>query len=333
MEQLMMEQFIIEQTKNTWSKYVKINDESDLLAIYDLFKNNIIGKKYNYLICFYHGVYYSMLCKYDLMEICFLMIDTFNANQEESITTTNGHAMHHLAKYYKYINSDYKLMEKYCLLAIECNNSGAMYELGGYYMGIDNNLMKKYYLMAIDHNHVDAMYFLGNYYQHKETNYDLMKKYYLMAASNGDIFSMSNLSVHYDLIEKNHDSAMKYQIMAIKHGHRYMIDRCITKYKTISQTNVNDAIYFYNIANKMKHKYNAIIKALDNNYMVDKYHVIDYMQSMKISILISKYNNICINTKQVFLNYKQIMLFLWIIGGLVPKYIKLNIIVEYLLSV
>ena len=75
--------------------------------------------------------------------------------------------------------------------------------------------------------------------------------------------------------------------------------------------------------------YNAITKAFNKNYMVDNYHVTDYMQSIKISILLSKYNNICVNIKQVFMNYKQIMMLLWIIGGLVsgvPKHVKLDVI-------
>ena len=56
----------------------------------------------------------------------------------------------------------------------------------------------------------------------------------------------------------------------------------------------------------------------------------DYIQSMNISVLLSKHNNICVNTKQVFINYKQIMQLLWVIKMMTnyctSKCVGLNII-------
>ena len=53
--------------------------------------------------------------------------------------------------------------------------------------------MKKYYLMAIDKENSDAMFNLGNYYHFIEKNYDEMKKYYLMAINIGNSNAMYNL--------------------------------------------------------------------------------------------------------------------------------------------
>ena len=65
--------------------------------------------------------------------------------------------------------------------------------------------------------------------------------------------------------------------------------------------------------------------ALKRNYMIDINHITNYIHSLKISILLSKYNNICVSTKQVFMNYKQIMVLLWVAND-IPKHVKLNII-------
>ena len=218
-----MEQFIINCVKSVDFIYVKINDESDLLIIYDLFKNNIIKNNHNSMICLYYGFYYEHIIK-------------------------------------------------------------------------DYDLMKKYYLMAINYNNVTAM---------------------------------TNLAYYYECTGKNYDSAKKYYLMAVKNNNNNAIDKCLIIYKTTSQETINDAIYFYNMANKLKEKHDAIIKALCYNYTIDNNYMIDYMRSMNISILLSKYGGICVTIKQIFLNYKQIMLLLWIIKialNIVPKHVKLNMI-------
>ena len=333
-----MEQFIIDYVKSMDRRYIKINNESDLLIIYDLFKNNIIGDKYNSIICLYYGFYYDSIKDYDVMKKYYLM----------GIDYHNVYSMHFLASHYNHIK-DYDMMKKYYLMAIDHNNNHSMNNLAYYYRHTqkDYDLMKKYYLMSINCNNITAMYNLAHYYQYVEKNYDLMKKYYLMAIDNiddsGD--SMHNLAHYYQHTESNYDLMKKYYFMAVKNNNTYSIKKCLRIYKKVTSETVNDAIYFYNIAWKLekhndtiyfhnitwkpKKKYKVVVKAIDNNYMINNNHMTDYMQSQNISILLSKYNNICINIKQIFLNYKQIMQLLWIIKittNIVPKHIKLNMI-------
>ena len=352
-----MEQFIFEFVKLAGCKYIKINNESDLLIIYDLLKNNIIGTTYNSIICLYHGIYYKRAKDFDLMKKYYLMAIDYN----------NVDAMNNLAIYYYDFENNWDLMKKYYLMAIDLNNTDAMNTMGNYYQYVEINydLMKKYYLMSIKNDNQIAMYSLGLYYKHKKKydlmmkyysmmqqskdicwcykmamydvaiyyqnikEYDLMKTHFMISINCGNIYAMRGLAMYYETIEKNYNLMKKYDFMAIINRCSLTIHKYSKLYIIITQENINDAIYFYNITNKLTEKYNTITKASTNNYIIDNYHVTDYMQSMKISILLSKYNNICVNIKQVFINYKQIMVFLWIIGGLVsgvPKHVKFDVI-------
>ena len=300
--------------------YVKIDDESDLSIIYDLFKHNIVGDYYNSIICLYYGIYYQVSKNYDLMEKYYLL----------AIDYGNNDAMLNLGAYYQYTDHNCDLMKKYYLIAIKHNNDEAMLNFGYYYGYNEKNydLMKEYYLMAINCGNNAAMHYLAEYYESIK-EYDLMKKYYLMDVKCDNMGSMYRLAQYYKRTEKNYDLMMKYYLMGVKKHSYVATKKCSKIYGTICQKNINDAIYFYNIANKLTKKYNTITKASTNNYMVDNKHMTDYMQSMKISILLSKYNNICMNIKQVFMNYKQIMMFLWIVGGLannIPTNVKLDVI-------
>ena len=107
-----------------------------------------------------------------------------------------------IGNYYK-LNKKYNEMKKYYLMAIELNDSDAMFNLGHYYHQIEINYdeMKKYYLMAIKLNNSLAMNNLGYYYKEIK-NYDEMKKYYLMAINLNNSNAMINLCVYYEDIEK-----------------------------------------------------------------------------------------------------------------------------------
>ena len=253
-----MEQFIISYIKPLKCIYVKIDNESDLLVIYDLFKNNIPGTNYNSIICLYHGLYYEHLKKYDLM--------------------------------------------------------------------------KKYYLMAVDYNNYAAMYNLACYYENNEINYDLMKKYYLMAINCGDSNgnAANDLAYYYSRVEINYDLMKKYYLMAIKKGNDYATSLYKLYHKNIySESNINDIIYLYYIVGKQQDNYDIITKGFNKNHTINNHHMTDYIQSMNTSVLLSKYNNICVGIKQIFLNWKQIMLLLYTINRFVydmPINIKLNII-------
>ena len=290
-----MEQFIINHIESINCRYIKINNESDLLIIYDLFKNDIIGNNLNSIICLYYGFYYGNIIK------------------------------------------DYDLMKKYYLLAIDYHNIDAMVNLAHYYQHIEKNhdLMKKYYLMAIDHDNNKLMHKFAIYYGYSESEpyHDLTESYYLIIINGINSTSMSNSGYNGQKIELDYNLMKKYYFMGIKSGKGNAINQCFKIYQTISQENINDAMYFYNIANisnkQLNGKYNTITKAFNNNYNIANNHITDYMQSMNISILLSKYSDICVSIKQVFMNYKKIMLFLWVVkkaSCIIPKHVKLNVI-------
>ena len=107
-----MEQFIIEFVKDNGCGYVKINCGSDLLIIYDLFKNGVVGDYYNSIICLYYGLYYQVSKNYDLMKKYCLL----------SIKHNNDYAMYYLGNYYEYIENNMNLMVKYYLMSVKNNN-------------------------------------------------------------------------------------------------------------------------------------------------------------------------------------------------------------------
>jgi len=75
---------------------------------------------------------------------------------------------------------------KYYLIAIELGSTGAMFNLGHYYLENDDlENMFKYYLMGIEKGDVDCMFELSIYYQDNRDK-ENMKKYYLMALENNE---------------------------------------------------------------------------------------------------------------------------------------------------
>ncbi len=162
-----------------------------------------------------------------------------------AIELNNSNAMYNLGNYYECI-ANYDLMEKYYLMAIELNNTNAMWNLGNYYQYIENyDLMKKYYLMAVELNHSGVMCYLGYYYKYIEINYDLMKKYYNMAIKLNNFSAMNSLGCYYEKIELNYDLTKKYYLMAIEFGDNdakyYLKHYC----KTIEKNKNNYYIYVY----------------------------------------------------------------------------------------
>ena len=201
-----MEEYIITKLNDYDLKYIKIENETSLTKIYNLFKNifknKISEEPTTGIEYYYYGIYYDYFDieddyedKYYLMKKYYLM----------AIELNNSNAMFNLGWCYENNEENYELMKKYYLMAIELNDSAAMFNLGWYYENNEENyeLMKKYYLMAIELNHSYAMYILGQYYKNNENNYDLMKKYYLMAIELNDSYSINNLGLYYRITEKN----------------------------------------------------------------------------------------------------------------------------------
>jgi tetratricopeptide (TPR) repeat protein len=85
-----------------------------------------------------------------------------------------------------------------------------MNNLGYYYEQQENyENMMKYYLMAIENENSFAMYYLGYYYE-KQKNYENMKKYYLMALEhdhnmnlNRIIYLLEYITIHDKIIITN----------------------------------------------------------------------------------------------------------------------------------
>lgn len=121
--------------------------------------------------------------------------------------------------------SEYDLMKKYYLMAIDKGHTNSMYNLAIYYRDVekDYDQMKKYYLMAIDKGNMAATNQMANYYFDKK-KYDKMKKYYMIGVDNGDINSMYYLGNHYQFSpadgnqEENYNLMKKYYLMAISKG-------------------------------------------------------------------------------------------------------------------
>ena len=236
-----MEQFIIDCVKSLDCTYIKINDESDILIIHDLLRYNIIGDKYNSIICLYYGLYYENLIKdYDLMKKYYLMAINYN----------NIYAMNNLAHYYQFEEKHYDLAKKYYLMAINNNHGIAMYNLGCYYQDIEENhdLMKKYYLMAADSgdDDGDSLNNLGYYYQYTKKDYDLMKKYYLMSINDNNVNAIHNLAHYYQYVEINYDLMNKYYLMGAKNNNDICFLKCLKFYNTTSQRHIFIVIISYN---------------------------------------------------------------------------------------
>ena len=179
------------------------------------------------------------------------------------------------------------------------------------------------------------MHNLAFYYKHKEKNYDLMKQYYLMAIEQNNNDSMNGLAHYYEHTEKNYGLMKKYYLMAIKHNDKYATNNLMNYYGSNMKNYINDAIYFYGLVDKLKEKYRAIKKAFTHNYIIDYYMIMDYVESNKISMLLLKYNNICISTKKIMFNHKRIILLLHIIKNshvVIPMYIKFNIMVLFIMQ-
>ena len=297
--------------------YKNIEQNYDLMKKYYLMciEQNDVGAMYEMA-----NYYRTVEINYDLMKKYYLM--GINQGDVEGMD---------ILGYYYYKEKKYDLMKKYYEMAIDHGNVKLMGRLGYYYENTEKNydLMKKYYLMAISNNHTIAMNNLANYYEHKEKNYDLMKKYYLMAITNNNNTAIFNLAYYYRFTEINYDLMNKYYLMGAKNNDYDCSIECSEIYETITQENINYAMYFYNLRKNLKKQYKTLVKAFNNNYMINTKHTTKYIQSTKISILLSKYNNICVSIEQIFMNYKQIMLLLWVIGkstNIVPKHVKLNMI-------
>ena len=157
--------------------------------------------------------------------------------------------------------------------------------------------------------------------------YDLFKNNIINEDINDPIICLY-YGIYFGLM-KNYDLMKKYYFMAIDNNNKNVIHNLTEYYNKYTNNNtINDVIQFYQKINNMEKLYFAIETAFNNNYSVNYNYITDYVQSAKISIIILKHNHKCVHTKNIFMNYKQIMLFLNIVSKnkiILPIYIKLNI--------
>jgi tetratricopeptide (TPR) repeat protein len=169
--------------------YINI-PEQRIDIIYDLFVNNIecdIESFDDDIVYLYFGVYYLDIKNnnHDIALKCYL----------KSIEKGNICAMNNLAFYYQRKKINYKLAEKYFLMAINIDkeNDKIMYHLAYYYYHYEKNykLAKKYLLMAVDRGNYDAMIGLAYYYINYKKN-NVMAKHYFFKTKNACVNNYSN---------------------------------------------------------------------------------------------------------------------------------------------
>ena len=143
------------------------------------------------------------------------------------------------AIYYEFFEENMSHMTKYYLLAIDKGETGAMVNLGDYYLQLkEYQQMIKYYLMAVEKGNSIAMRYLGNYYRYMKKDHDLMKKYYLMAIDNDDSRAMKQLANYFQYEVKDYDLMEKCYLLPIEKGTNIemitrAVDQLIYHYKKI----------------------------------------------------------------------------------------------------
>ena len=231
---------------NFYIKYIESDSLSDRLPkefrfigyyyehidpnINNMIKYYELGAIYDDIDCMFDlAKYYQLTEQYDKMKTYYNM----------AITNGDSSSMTNLAQYYKNVEKNYELMEKYYLIAIydvspdkltekhknldydidiDFANVTALYNLGLYYQERKQfQKMIKCYKCAIQKHDSDAMFNLGKYYE-LNNDYLNMLKYYRMAIDNDDVDAMYALGKFYQDID---DCTMmeKYYEMAVnKHN-------------------------------------------------------------------------------------------------------------------
>ncbi|NBP16346.1 sel1 repeat family protein [bacterium] len=112
--------------------------------------------EYDEIIDSYHTNIINRKIEWDVIKTLLLA--------EKELTGTKAY---YLGFYYKCIESNYDLLEKYFLMAVEKGNTKAMLGVGYYYEIVEKNYddMKKYYHMAVKEGNKDALKYLYDYYK------------------------------------------------------------------------------------------------------------------------------------------------------------------------
>lgn len=249
-------------------EYVELNEE-ELNIVYNYIANNVglLPENPTSNTILYFGLKYKVDENYPKMQEYYIKaIELGNSNAmyyyasfyvhkheeeflvmpllEKAIALGNTNAMVAVAKYYRtkwflYLGAQeyVELVEKYCLMAINLNDSNAMFVLGDFYeMQKQYDKMKEYYLMAIKHKNTKAMIKLADYYGCIEKDFILMEQYLDKAIDCGDLKAMGYYA-EYCRHYKSIDILNKYLRLILK-------TKCeFARFITINQSLFDDETY------------------------------------------------------------------------------------------
>ncbi len=130
-------------------------------------------------------------------------------------------AMYNLALLYQLEFKDFQKAEKYYLMAVEKKHASAMYNLALLYEKKFKDFQKaeKFYLLAVEKKHASAMYNLALLYQLEFKDFQKAEKFYLLAVEKEHVGAMYNLALLYELEFKDFQKAEKFYLLAVEKKH------------------------------------------------------------------------------------------------------------------
>lgn len=218
-------------------EYIKIDNQTSINNVYELFVNNVIFEPTCDIEMYYLGHYYNLIKHdYEMCKKYYLM----------SVDNGNHNAMNNLGYYYHHIELNYDLAIKYYLMAINMNNYYSFNNLGELYETMKKyDLMEKYYLMATERGDSNGTCNLCRYYKNIETNRKKINQYYFCQLS-------SNVQVAYISISKyvNLDRLELYLNYQNIYG-RYVIINCF------------NTLHIQNITTSQQNRFLQLLKNFD----------------------------------------------------------------------
>uniref|UniRef100_UPI004048A36E tetratricopeptide repeat protein n=1 Tax=Roseivirga sp. TaxID=1964215 RepID=UPI004048A36E len=136
----------------------------------------------------------------------------------------------------------WKLAEKYYLMAIEQNHSGATNNLAVLYEEQGKiELAEKYYLLAVEQNDSQTIFNLANFYRQNK-NWELAEKYYLTAVDGNHTDAINNLANLYEEQGKP-ELAEKYYTMTLDQDGSRAMFKLANLYKDQGRTEIAERYY------------------------------------------------------------------------------------------
>lgn len=298
-----------------YNRAIQLNfvDSMLLLASYHSEKKNYVQMKQLYWKAIKFncvGAINNLACHYYFIENDFPMMKKYCLM---GIKLGSVNLMNYLARNYMIINQ-YSEGIKYYLMAYDLSNGSASFELGKHYYLVENNLEKadKYLSDAVKFD-IEYAGPVGKFYMGIQ-NYERMKKFLSIGIENECSFSMKYMGIYYFDVEKNYSLAEKYLLMSLSFDKfvsdtMYYLGRCYQRLENESLQN--------------KYLIMAIelgclksLKTLSTYYTDEKFH----MEFYKLLCGIKNPNSKIIEQMNVLEKNIQIMRF----GNLIRLFKRLN---------